>query len=305
MATPLGFIGLGLMGTPIATHLLDGGYPLTVFDVRDAAVEPLLARGAQRADSPRAVAEASEVVLTSLPGPREVEAVALGPDGIIAGLRPDGVYIDLTTNAPTTIRDIEHQFRARGCHVLDAPVGGRSPLAWEGELQVMVGGDPAVFERCRPILETIGNRLTYCGASGSGMVCKLMHNDINAIFRQAVAECFTVGVKAGVDAEVLWEVVRNGITGGGSEINRTMRGTWLAGEFDKGTGYLDMHYKDTVLAAELGHELDVPMAQTELTLRRLREAMDRGWGRREGTASLLIQEELAGVEVRIAAAGGE
>lgn len=302
MATSLGFIGLGLMGTPIATHLIRAGHPLSVYDVRDEAVEPVVEIGARRADSPRAVAEASEVVLTSLPGPREVERVALGPDGIISGLRPDGVYIDLTTNSPTVIREIERQFRERGCHVLDAPVGGRSPLAWEGELQVMVGGEPKVFERCRPLLETIGNRVVYCGASGSGMVCKLMHNCINAVFRQAVAECFTVGVKAGVDAEVLWEVVRNGITGGGSEINRTMRGTWLAGEFDKGTGYLEMHYKDTILAAELGRELDVPMAQTELTLRRLKEAMDRGWGRREGTVSLLLQEELAGVEVRVPAA---
>jgi 3-hydroxyisobutyrate dehydrogenase len=301
MGTRLGFIGLGLMGTPIATHLIRGGHPVVVYDVRDTACEPLVEIGARRADSPRAVAEASEIVLTSLPGPREVERVALGPDGIIAGLPPDGVYIDLSTNSPTVIREIDRRFRERGCHVLDAPVGGRSPLAWEGELQVMVGGEPAVFERCRPLLESIGNRVTYCGASGSGMVCKLMHNCINAVFRQVTAECFTAGVKAGVAAEVLWEVVRNGITAGGSEINRTMRDTWLAGEFDKGTGYLEMHYKDTLLAAELGDELDVPMAHTELTLLRLKEAMDRGWGRREGTVSLLLQEELAGVEVRFPA----
>lgn len=296
---PLGFIGLGLMGMPIATNLLRAGYPLVVHDLRDDAMASLVAEGARPAGSPRAAAEASEIVLTSLPGPPEVERVALGDQGILEGLAPDGVYIDLTTNSPTLIRRIEQRFRERGGHVLDAPVGGRSPLAWERDLQVMVGGERGVFERCRPVFEAFGNRITYCGPSGSGMVCKLMHNCINAVFRQATAECFTVGVKAGVDAAVLWEVVRNGITAGGSEINRTMRETWLAGDFDKGTGYLDLHYKDTVLAAELGEELAVPMPHAELTLSRLREAMDRGWGRLEGTASLRIQEELAGVEVRI------
>ena len=300
---PLGFIGIGLMGMPIAMNLLRAGYPLVVHDVRDEAVKPLTEAGASRAGTPRAVAEASSVVLSSLPGPAEVERVALGPDGIIDGLGPGGVYIDLSTNSPTLIREVELRFRARGCDVLDAPVGGRSPLAWERELQVMVGGDPQVVERCRPLFEAFSSRVTYCGSIGSGMVCKLMHNCINAVFRQSTAECFTAGVKAGVAADVLWEVVRNGITAGGSEINRTMRETWLAGNFDRGTGYLETHFKDTSLALELGDELGVPMPLAEHTLARLSEAMDRGWGRLEGTSSLRIQEELAGVEVRIPEGG--
>jgi 3-hydroxyisobutyrate dehydrogenase len=296
---PLGFIGIGLMGMPIATNLLRAGHPLVAYDVRDDAVARLVEAGARRAASPRAVAEGSAIVLTSLPGPEEVEHVALGPDGILDGLRSGGVYVDLSTNSPTLIRDVERRFRERGCDVLDAPVGGRSPLAWERELQVMVGGDPAVVERCRPVLDAISTRVTYCGPIGSGMVCKLMHNCINAVFRQSTAECFTAGVKAGVAADVLWDVVRNGITAGGSEINRTMRQTWLAGDFDKGTGYLETHFKDTRLAVDLGEELGVPMPLAEHTLARLGEAMDRGWGRLEGTSSLRIQEELAGVEVRI------
>ena len=296
---PLGFIGLGLMGLPIATNLLRAGHPLVVHDVRESAGDPLVADGARWAATPREVAETATIVLTSLPGPEEVEQVALGPDGILAGLRPGGVYIDLSTDSPTLIRELERRFRERGCDVIDAPVGGRSPLAWERELQVMVGGDPEVVERCRPIIEVFGKRVTYCGPTGSGMVCKLMHNCINAVFRQATAECFTTGVKAGVSAEVLWEVVRNGIPAGGSEINRTMRETWLAGDFDRGTGYLEMHQKDTRLAVDLADEVGVPVPLARHTLARLDEAMDRGWGRLEGTVSLRIQEELAGVEVRI------
>jgi 3-hydroxyisobutyrate dehydrogenase len=299
MTTQLGFIGLGLMGTPIATNLLEAGYAVTVHDLREDAVERLVAVGASPGTSARSVAEAAEIVFTSLPGPTQVEEVVLGPEGILDALRPGGVYIDLTTNAPTLIREIELRFRERGCHVLDAPLGGRSTLARTGQLQVMVGGDPEVFERCRPVLERIGNRVVHCGPIGSGMICKLMHNDINAVFRQVTAECFTAGVKAGVDAEVLWEVVRNGITCAGSEINNTMRNTWLRGEFDTGTGFLRTHYKDTALAAEIGRENGVPMAHTELTLERLTAALDRGWGGRDSTVSLLLQEELAGVEVRI------
>ncbi|MFQ5860398.1 MAG: NAD(P)-dependent oxidoreductase [Dehalococcoidia bacterium] len=295
----LGFIGIGKMGSAMATNLLKAGFSLTVHDVREEATRPLLEQGARLGDSPRAVAEASEVVLTSLPGPQEVEPVALGEEGIIHGLAPGGVYIDLSSNSPSLIRHIHQQFQERGCHVMDATVAGRAPLAWERELMVMVGGDPEVLQRCRPILEAIGKRIVYCGQVGNGMICKLMHNCINAVFRQATAECFTLGVKAGVDAQTLWEVVRNGITCAGSEINRTLRNTWLKGEFDTGTGSLYISYKDTFLATELGREYQVPMMLAQLALQQLTAAMNRGWVDRESTIVNLLQEERAGVQVRI------
>lgn len=295
----IGFIGLGNMGGPMALNVLRAGHTMAVLDVRPELAKPHLAAGARWADTPKAVAEASDVVFTSLPGPAEVEAVALGPDGIIEGLRPGGVYVDLSTNSPTLLREAHRRFAERGCSVMDAPLGGRSPLAWTRQLLVMVGGDRETFERCRPLFEAIGDRVLYCGPIGSGMICKLVHNAVNAVFRQATGECFTLGVKAGVDAEVLWDVVRKGITCTGSEIEKTMRDTWLRGRFDTGTGSLDSHYKDTALVAQLGRELGVPMALTEATLARLTEAKDRGWGRRDSTASLLLQEERAGVAVRI------
>lgn len=299
MGARLGFIGLGLMGQPIVTNLLAAGHEVAVFDVRPGAADALVERGATRCDSSREVAAASEVVFTSLPGPQQMRAAALGPDGIGEGLAPGGIYIDLSTNSPIVVREVAAELADRGLHVLDAPLGGRSGLAATRDLQVMAGGDPDVFERARPVLDVIGKRVSYCGPLGSGMVCKLMHNAINAVFRQSAAECFTAGVKAGVDADVLWDVVRNGITCAGSEINKTMRNTWLSGNFDTGTGFLKMHYKDTVLAADVGRELAVPMPQVDLAISRLEQAMERGWGDRDATVSILIQEELAGVDVRI------
>jgi 3-hydroxyisobutyrate dehydrogenase len=299
MALRLGFIGIGKMGSAMGTNLLKAGYSLTVHDIREEATRPLLELGAHLGDSPRAVAQASDVVMSSLPGPHEVELVALEEEGIIHGLDRGGVYIDLSANSPSLMRRIHERFRDRGCHVLDAPVAGRAPLAWERELVVMVGGDPEVFQRCRPVLEAMSKRIVYCGEVGNGMICKTVHNCINAIFRQATAECFTLGVKAGVDAETLWEVVRNGITCTGSEINRTMRNTWLKGDFDTNTGSLAIGYKDTLLATELGREYQVPMMLASLALQQLMAAMNRGWAERDGTIASLLQEERAQVQVRI------
>lgn len=295
----VGFIGLGAMGTPISTNLMAAGFPVTVYDADPARIDELVARGASPARSVADLAAASDVVLTSLPGPRQVRQVAVGEGGILDSLAPGGTYIDLSTNSPTLVREIGRALAARGLYVLDAPIGGRSLLAGTRDLLVMAAGEREAFERCLPILEAIGKRVIYCGDLGSGMVCKLVHNAINAVFRQVTGECFTLGVKAGVDARVLWDVTRNGITATGSEINRTMRSTWLAGAFDTGSGTLDSHLEDTQLVVELGREYAVPMAHVELTLERLIEAAERGWGRRDSPVSLLLQEERAGTLVRI------
>lgn len=296
----IGFIGLGNMGTPLATNLLKAGHSLTVHDARKEAGSSLLENGATWAASPRDVALASEVVMTCLPGPAEVEQVALGPNGIIEGIEAGMVYIDHTSNSPTLVRRIHRQFQEKGAGVLDACVGGRAPLAWERKLVVMVGGEQAVFERCRPLLEAIGDRVVYCGGVGNGMICKLVHNCINVVFKVAVGEGFTLGVKAGVDAKTLWEIVRRGITAGGSEINHTMRNTWLAGKFDDNpTSFLKVSYKDTFLATELGREYQVPMPISNLAMQQQLAGLNRGWGDMDSNSLLLLQEEAAGVEVRV------
>src|SRR5713101_7970343 len=174
----IGFIGLGNMGGPMAGHILAAGHTLTVYDARREVATPHLARGARWADSPMAVAAASEIVFTSLPGPKEVEAVALGEGGILQGAAPGTVYIDLSTNSPTLIRRMYEVCRGKNVQVLDAPVSGGQMGAQQATLAAMVGGDRAVYDRVKPVLNTIGNKVPYVSAIGSGAIAKLVHNMI-------------------------------------------------------------------------------------------------------------------------------
>ena len=174
----IGFIGLGNMGGPMAGHILAAGHTLTVYDARREAANPHLERGARWADSPMAVAAASEIIFTSLPGPKEVEAVALGEGGVLQGAAPGTVYIDLSTSSPTLIRHIQALYQEKKVHVLDAPVSGGPIGAQQATLAVMVGGDPAVYQRVKPVLDAIGNKVTYVGGIGCGAIAKIVHNMI-------------------------------------------------------------------------------------------------------------------------------
>ena len=159
----VGFIGLGNMGGGMSANIQRAGYPMIVYDLREEAALPLLEGGARLANTPAEVAEASDVTFTSLPGPYEVEAVSTEASGVLEGIRPGSVYIDLSSSRPTLIREIEPQFRAKGCHVLDAPVSGGKTGAASGNLAVMVGGDREVFDRVKPILDAFGDKVFYAG----------------------------------------------------------------------------------------------------------------------------------------------
>ena len=209
----VGFIGLGTMGRHMASNLMKGGHQLVVNDVRRDAAAPHLQAGATWADTPRAVAEATEVVFTSLPGPAEVEAVALGEQGLGAGLSAGKVYFDLSTNSPALVRKIHEVFKRRGIHMLDAPVSGGPRGAESRRLALWVGGDEDVFKRYRPGLDAIGDQPYYVGPIGAGSVAKLVHNCAGYIVQTALAEVFTMGVKAGVEPIALWKAVRQGAGG--------------------------------------------------------------------------------------------
>ena len=204
----VGFIGLGNMGMGMGGNIQKADYPMVVFDIRDSAMQPFVNNGARAAGSPAEVARLSDVVFTSLPGPKEVEEVATGASGVLEGIKPGGIYVDLSTSRPTLIRRIEPMFRQKGAHVLDAPVSGGKSGAATRNLAVMVGGERAIYERIKPILDAFGDKVFYAGAIGAGSVCKLVHNMIGHGIRQAIAEGLTLGVKAGVEAEALWECVR-------------------------------------------------------------------------------------------------
>ena len=172
----VGFIGLGLMGNHMATNVQKGGHDLVVHDLRPEAAKPHLSAGAKWADSPKQVAEASEVVFTSLPTPPDVEAVALGESGILAGLPRGKAYFDLSTNSPTVVRRISKTFAERGVHMLDAPVSGGPRGAKSGKLAIWVGGDEEVFKRHKPVLDSMSDQPTYIGPIGAGSIAKLVHN---------------------------------------------------------------------------------------------------------------------------------
>ena len=294
----IGFIGLGTMGRHMASNLIKAGHALVVNDMRRDAARAHVEAGATWADTPRAVATATEIVFTSLPGPPEVEAVALGADGLLAGLSAGKAYFDLSTNSPTLVRRIHAVFSKQGIHMLDAPVSGGPRGAESRRLALWVGGDEAVFKQHRSVLEAIGDQPYYVGPIGAGSVAKLVHNCAGYIVQTALAEVFTMGVKAGVDPLTIWKAVRQG-AGGRRRTFDGLADQFLPGKFEPAAFALRLAHKDVSLATALGREHKVPMRLANATLEEMTEAMNRGWAERDSRVAMLLQEERAGVEIRV------
>lgn len=294
----VGFIGLGTMGSSMALNLIQAKHDLVVNDVRREAGVPHLAAGARWAETARQVGEESEVVFTSLPGPREVESVATGDGGLHEGMRSGTAWFDLSTNDPSLMRRLHAAFAARGVHVLDAPVSGGPRGARTRKLALWVGGDEAIFRRWKPVLDAIGDQPYYVGPVGSGSVAKLVHNCAGYILQTALAEVFTMGVKAGVDPLGIFRAIRQG-AGGRRRTFDGLADQFLPGTFDPPAFALRLAHKDVTLATALGRQLGVPMRLANLTLEELTEALNRGWGQRDSRVSMLLQEERAGVEIRV------
>ena len=294
----VGFIGLGNMGGGMAGNIQKAGYPMVVYDIREEVTRPFLEAGARLGSSPADVASRCEVTLTSLPGPREVEAVAAGPEGVLQGISAGSVYIDLSTSRPTLIRELEPRFREKGVHVLDAPVSGGKSGAQSRNLAVMVGGEKEIFDRVKPLLDAFGDKVFYAGSIGAGSVAKLVHNMIGHGVRQAIAEGLTLGVKAGVEPDALWECVRRGSLGRMSALHEGIARTVFQGEFEPASFALNLSRKDIGLATDLGREFNVPMPVANLAEQIAIEAMNRGWGEMDSSVTFRLQEEQSGVEVR-------
>jgi len=294
----VGFIGLGVMGGRMASNLQAAGHALVVHDVKREAAAPHLAAGAAWKDSPRAVAEAAEVVFTSLPGPPEVEQVALGPEGLLEGVRAGSVLFDLSTNAPALVRRLHGLFAARGAHVLDAPVSGGPVGARTRRLAIWVGGERALFERYRAVLEAMGDQPYYVGPIGAGAVAKLVHNCASFTIRTVLAEVFSMGVKAGVAPDLLWQAVRQGASGRRRTFD-LLADKFLPGDFEPPSFALRLGHKDVSLATALGREHGVPMRLANLALEEITEALNRGWGDRDSSSFMLLEEERAGVKIAV------
>jgi 3-hydroxyisobutyrate dehydrogenase-like beta-hydroxyacid dehydrogenase len=294
----VGFIGLGTMGAGMAANLAKAGNELVVHDMRREAAEPFLSNRAIWADSPKALAEQVDVVFLSLPGPLEVQAVATGADGLVEGLQAGGTVFDLSTNSPTTVRGLHTVFAERGFEFLDAPVSGGPAGAQSGKLAVWVGGKKALFTKYKAQLDAMGDQALYIGAIGAGSVAKLVHNCAGYAVQTALAEVFTMGVKAGVDPLDLWEAVRQGVLGR----RRTFDGLinqFLPGNYDLPAFALRLAHKDVSLATALGREMGVPMRIANLTLEEMTEALNRGWGGLDSRSSMKLQLERSGVEIAV------
>jgi 3-hydroxyisobutyrate dehydrogenase len=294
----IGFIGLGNMGGSMALNLIKAGHTLVVYDVRREAAKPHLDAGAKWADGPKDVARGGELILTSLPGPADVEAVALGAGGILEGAQPGSVYADLSTNSPTVMRKIHAAFKEKGVHVLDAPVSGGAIGAKRGTLQVMVGGDESIYREVKDVFGGFGNSVGYMGPIGAGTIAKLVHNMISIVTRSVVAEGFTLGVKAGVKPEALLEAIRGASFGQGLILSHMLPDVVFKGDFDAVRFALRLARKDVGLATALAREYDVPMPLAAVGEQILMEAMARGWGDKDSTSPWMLQEEAAGVKVR-------
>jgi 3-hydroxyisobutyrate dehydrogenase-like beta-hydroxyacid dehydrogenase len=294
----IGFIGLGNMGGPMALNVLKAGHTMVVNDIRRDMAAPHVRQGATWAETPKAVAEQSELVFTSLPGPREVEAVALGEHGIIEGAAPGAIYADLSTSSATLIRRIHGIFRETGMHVLDAPVSGGASGARRASLAVLVGGDEALYQHIKPVLDAIGDKVTYIGEIGCGTIAKIVHNMVSLCSRVAIAEGLTLRVKTGVSPRALLDALQRGSFGQGRVLKESIPNGVFKGDFDTVGFALKLSRKDLGLATDLAKEYHVPMMVAGLVEQQLEEALRRGLAEKDSSAIFLLQEERAGVQVR-------
>jgi 3-hydroxyisobutyrate dehydrogenase len=292
----IGFIGLGTMGAFMAANLQKSQYKLMVLDVRKEAAQRHLDAGAEWATSPKQIAEQCDVVFTSLPGPPEVEAVVFGPDGILAGAKPGLAYFDLSTNSQSLMRRVNAALAEKGAFGFDAPVSGGPKGAESGKLAIWVGGDRATYDKCKKVLDAIGDQAAYIGPIGTATVAKLVHNMAGYAVQTAMAEVFTMGVKAGMDPTALWKAVRQGALGRRRMFDR-VADQFLINKYDPPAFALKLAHKDVTLATTMGRELGVPMRFCQLTLEEMNEALNRGWGHRDSRVPMLLQVERAGVMI--------
>lgn len=294
MSLRVGFIGLGIMGRPMAQNLLKAGFSLTVWNRSRAPIDTLTAVGAQKAGSPAEVAAGSDVVITMVSDSPDVEEVVLGPSGILEGAHPGLTVIDMSTISPEVTRRIAACCAAQGVDMLDAPVSGGEKGAQEATLSIMVGGKAAVLERCRPVLAALGAHIMHVGDHGMGQTVKLCNQVVCGLNILAAAEGLVLAAKAGVDPRVMLEVVTKGAAG--SWMLANLGPKMAAGDYAPGF-MVQLQVKDLKLALEAAATLDLPLPGTALVQQLFRSVIADG-GAQEGTQSLVkVLEKLGNTRV--------
>ena len=295
----VGFIGLGNMGEPLAGFVSRAGFSLVVHDLRRTAAATLLERGATWAESPRDVAAQCDIVCVCVQGPAEMRTVTVGAGGVLEAVKAATVVIDHTTNAPAVVCDVGEALKARGAHLLDAPLDGGREGALAGQVTLFVGGDPAVLGRVKPVLDTFSKSIVWVGELGTGSITKIVHNALAMSIDLLLAECLTLGAKAGVAVPRLVEAFREGcIVGQNMTFTKRMPATLFRGDFTARFA-LALAHKDFRLAGDLAAQHGVPTRLLDLCQMELQEAMNRGWGDQDRIKASTLQDERAGLKLRL------
>jgi 3-hydroxyisobutyrate dehydrogenase len=293
--THVGFVGLGIMGKPMAKNLLKAGFPLTVYNRTHARVEELAALGAQVAVSPRDAAANADIVITIVTDSPDVRAVILGDRGIIEGVRPGSIVIDMSTISPQVTREIALALKAKQVQMLDAPVSGGERGAIEGTLSIMVGGDVEAVERARPVLTAMGKTITHIGPNGMGQVCKLANQIAVGLHNLSISEALIFAVKAGADPAKVLQAIQGGA--GNSWAFQNLAPKILKRDFAPGF-MVKLQQKDLNLVLEAADELSLPLPGTALTYQLYQAVEARGLGAEGNHALVKALEALAGTEVK-------
>jgi 4-hydroxybutyrate dehydrogenase/sulfolactaldehyde 3-reductase len=297
MEQTIGFIGLGVMGRPMAKNIISkGNFSVKVFDLNTEAVKALTASGAEEKTSATELASECDVIITMVPSSQNVEAAILGPNGILEGLRPGTIVIDMSTIDPAVTRKVAKEVGVKGGRFLDAPVGRTSTHAEEGTLSIMVGGDEDLFEACRPILSCMGTDLIYCGPVGSGETMKIINNLLTGMIVAANAETLALGAKAGLRLDSMLEVLRSTQANNG-HLNGSFPSKAFRGDFTPGFA-TRLAYKDMNLALSLAGQLNVPLSVAAASTQLFNMARSMGHDNDDYTSVIRVMEQFTGMEVR-------
>ena len=294
MAEKVGFIGLGIMGKPMAKNLIAAGYELTVYNRSPEKADELAGDGATVAENPKDAAARSDIIVTMLPDSPQVREVVAGENGILEGVKDGALIVDMSTISPVVTGELAAAVKEKGASMLDAPVSGGDVGAIEGTLSIMVGGDEGDFERAKPLFEVMGKTVTHVGPTGAGQVTKAANQIVVALTIEAVSEALVLGSKGGVAPEKILDVLGGGLAG--NKVMEMKREKFLSHTFDPGFRS-ELHHKDLGIALAAGREYGVALPVTAIVDQMLLAMRKKGWGGEDHSALLRIIEDLSQHEI--------
>jgi 2-hydroxy-3-oxopropionate reductase len=290
MEGKVGFIGLGLMGKPMARNLMRAGYSLVVHNIPGDAADELAAEGAVRARGSREVAEQSDIIVTMLPDSPDVQAVVAGEGGVLEGIRPGALLVDMSSISPVVTRQLEELVRAKGAAMVDAPVSGGDVGAINGTLSIMVGGEAQDYERALPLFQVMGKTIVHVGPSGAGQVTKAANQVVVGITMGAVAEALLLGAKGGVSPEKILDVLGGGLAG--NKVMEVKREKYLTHDFTPGFR-AELHHKDMGIAMSAAREYGLVLPLTAIVDQLFHAMKKKGWGKEDHSGILQVLEDLS------------